>query len=349
MGDKKPYAPGNFKNTLTILFSAVQVYTHNDKEHLKNCQCTVMHYLRDKSILMTQAKILLHSMLGIRQVYFVEPSFISGISGQASEENISLEYKTIYSYIIDDMGFYFDSKSGSRIEQYINAKDFVLSVEEKKRCIELIQFIVRNKITKYNFQPLDVLECMKQEGKKVLVVDQTFVDASIVRGGGSNASFDRMLVDALKEHPDATVFVKSHPDTHLQKKSSYYEDLALSQADNARIVMITAPVNPYVLLERVDLVYTCTSQLGFEALMAGKKVKTYGMPIYAGWGITEDAFPCPRRKSKRSVEEIFYALYIVFATHIDPFTRERCTLEQYLESLLVLRDRYFESHSHDAK
>jgi len=113
--------------------------------------------------------------------------------------------------------------------------------------------------------------------------------------------------------------------------------------------MITAPVNPYVLLERVDLVYTCTSQLGFEALMAGKKVKTYGMPIYAGWGITEDAFPCPRRKSKRSVEEIFYALYIVFATHIDPFTRERCALEQYLESLLVLRDRYFESHSHDAK
>jgi capsular polysaccharide export protein len=344
MGDKKPYAPGNFKNTLITLFNAVQVYTHSDKEHLSKCQCTVVHYLRDKSILMTQATIILYSILGIRQVYFVEPSFISGIIGQASEEYIQPEYQTIYSYIIDDMGFYFDSKSGSRVEQYLNTKEFSLSTDEKKRCFELIQFIVRNKITKYNFQSLNAPEYMKQQGKKVLVVDQTFVDASILRGGGSNESFDRMLMDAMKEHPDATVIVKSHPDTHLQKKNSYYEGLAISPADSARIVMITAPVNPYVLLEGVDVVYTCTSQLGFEALMAGKKVKTYGMPIYAGWGLTEDTLSCPRRKSKRSVEEVFYALYVAFATHIDPFTLERCTLEQYLESLLILRNKYFKSH-----
>jgi capsular polysaccharide export protein len=92
-------------------------------------------------------------------------------------------------------------------------------------------------------------------------------------------------------------------------------------------------------------VYTCTSQLGFEALLAGKKVKTYGMPIYAGWGLTEDTLSCPRRKRKRSVEELFYALYIAFAVHIDPFTSERCSLEQYLDSLLRLRTMYFASAS----
>ena len=38
-----------------------------------------------------------------------------------------------------------------------------------------------------------------------------------------------------------------------------------------------------------------TSLVGFEALLRNKKVYTYGLPFYAGWGLTIDAMPIERR------------------------------------------------------
>ena len=38
----------------------------------------------------------------------------------------------------------------------------------------------------------------------------------------------------------------------------------------------------------VDAVYVVTSTMGFEALLVGKPVTTFGVPWYAGWGVTDD-------------------------------------------------------------
>lgn len=51
--------------------------------------------------------------------------------------------------------------------------------------------------------------------------------------------------------------------------------------------------------------YVVTSQLGFEALLAGKRVHCFGMPFYAGWGLTEDSQSCARRSVERSLEAVF--------------------------------------------
>jgi capsular polysaccharide export protein len=342
VGDAETYAPGGRKDTFKALFNGARLCNRADGGRTS---CAVLHYLRDSSIMKKQIAALFHSLTGTRPLYFVETGFASGILGVTRDGGIPAEYRRVHSYLIDDMGFYFDSTAGSRMERHINAEDFSLPPGEKKRCAALIRAIVENRITKYNFQPLELPDSMKREGKKALVVDQAFADASVQRGGGSAASFERMLADALEENPEATVFVKSHPDAHLRNGRCYYGGLAASARENARIVMVTVPVNPYALLEGVDAVYTCTSQLGFEALMAGKRVKTYGMPIYAGWGLTEDRLSCPRRTRRRSVEEVFHALYVAFAVHIDPFTLKRCSLERYLESLLALRATYFASAS----
>ncbi|MFP3355094.1 capsular polysaccharide biosynthesis protein, partial [Pseudoalteromonas sp. SIMBA_153] len=74
----------------------------------------------------------------------------------------------------------------------------------------------------------------------------------------------------------------------------------LTQAlDHPRCQIISDDINPWALLEQVDDVYVVTSQLGFEALMAGKRVHCYGLPFYAGWGLTHDQLDCPRRVKQR--------------------------------------------------
>ena len=62
-------------------------------------------------------------------------------------------------------------------------------------------------------------------------------------------------------------------------------------------------------MEAFDEVYVATSQMGFEALLMGKVVHTFGAPFYAGWGLTIDHGDIPgRRKGRPTLEQMFAAL-----------------------------------------
>lgn len=340
-GRKKIYEENGRKGTFRALLNTERLFSTRDWRNLYSCDYTVLHYLRNDQSLTRQIAALIFSLLGKQRLYFVEPSFVSGILGYTSDTEVPVKFRPVYSYFVDDMTFYFDSVACSRVEQFLNSEAFVLGDDERRHCADLIQTIVTNKLSKYNFQPLDRPECLNVEGSKVLVVDQTFADASVWRGHGDAATFERMLDDALKENPEATIFIKTHPDRHLQARQCYYSKLPLE--GTTRIVEIDVPVNPYTILNEMDAVYVCTSQLGFEALLAGKKVKTYGIPIYSGWGLTEDMVSCERRTRSRSLEEVFHALYVLFSINIDPYSLKQCPLEQYLASLLRLQAEYFAS------
>ena len=99
-------------------------------------------------------------------------------------------------------------------------------------------------------------------------------------------------------------------------------------------------MNPVALLEQMDKVYVCTSQLGFEALMCGKEVHVFGLPFYAGWGVTNDRQICSRRQKRRSVEEIFYAAYVFSTVYLSYRTRKVCEIEDVIDELLELRRKY---------
>ncbi len=93
-------------------------------------------------------------------------------------------------------------------------------------------------------------------------------------------------------------------------------------------------------MKYIDKVYVCTTQLGFEALMCGKEVHTFGMPFYAGWGLTTDKLKCERRTAKRTLEELFYITYIKNTHYIDPEKKCPCSIERAMEYLIELRDEY---------
>ncbi|GGO79527.1 hypothetical protein GCM10011348_14020 [Marinobacterium nitratireducens] len=132
-----------------------------------------------------------------------------------------------------------------------------------------------------------------------------------------------MLDSAIADNPGAEVLVKVHPDVIAGKKKGYLFDLARER----NCTLIGKDISPWALLDAVDKVYVVTSQMGFEALMAGKEVHCFGMPFYAGWGLTQDRVTCERRGVERSLEQVFAAAYLRYCRYINPYTGDRCELE----------------------
>jgi capsular polysaccharide export protein len=111
-------------------------------------------------------------------------------------------------------------------------------------------------------------------------------------------------------------------------------------------VFLPHEVNVAAVLERANHVYTCTSDLGFEALLRGKKVTCFGVPFYAGWGLTDDRVMVPRRNTKRSLDELCAATLLVYPRYLHPVTRQRCSAEVMVEHLALQR-RMFEANQSD--
>ena len=83
---------------------------------------------------------------------------------------------------------------------------------------------------------------------------------------------------ALREHPDAEIIVKTHPDVASGRKAGGREQVL----EHARVRLITAAANPIAMLQQVDEVYVMTSLLGFEALLLDLPVTCFGAPFYSG-------------------------------------------------------------------
>ncbi len=252
---------------------------------------------------------------------------------------VDKKYTEGISFTITDNIFYFDATRASHLEILLNDSKLILTEQQIKRAKDCINKIVTNYLTKYNHQPIYTPDIGRKNVKKVLVVDQSYGDMSIAKGWGSEKTFDTMLNEAILQNPGADIIIKTHPDTLAKgtNRSGYYTEI--KSHDN--VYVLTDPINPIALVQFVDKVYVCTTQLGFEALMCGKEVHTYGMPFYAGWGLTIDKQKCERRTNIRTLEEIFYIAYIIYSFYVNPLKKCRCEIEEAIEYLLNLREDYF--------
>lgn len=61
--------------------------------------------------------------------------------------------------------------------------------------------------------------------------------------------------------------------------------------------------------------HTITSLSGFEALIRGIPVHCYGLPFYAGWGLTRDLFKCERRTRILDLEILIYVSLVEYASY----------------------------------
>lgn len=231
------------------------------------------------------------------------------------------------SLVLDDTGIYYDSTRPSALERLLESPEDLLANGAADDVARARALMAEHGLSKYNHAPplAQVQAALGRpllhptDAERVLVVDQTAGDMSIALGGASAQTFADMLAAALANHPRATVYVKTHPETASGRKGGHFAALAGSE----RVVLLRQAIEPLSLLRAVDHVYVVSSTLGFEALLAGKPVHCFGLPWYAGWGATVDALRCERRTRRRGVDELFAAAYLRYARYLNPETHER--------------------------
>ena len=234
------------------------------------------------------------------------------------------------SLVADVMGIYYNANQNSLLEKIIIKSvnsDAILLLRAKEAVKRICEF----KVTKYN-NALLFSNFSFKHSNYILLVDQTYGDMSLKYGMVSGDTFSKMLETALREHPNSEIIVKTHPDVLTGKKRGCLK----LENKNPRIHILGENLNPYVLFQYVKHVYVATSQLGFEALMVGKPVTCFGMPFYAGWGLTDDRLDAnlpvfERRNVKRSLEEVFAAAYISYSFYVHPDSNQSCELEDILD------------------
>ena len=261
--------------------------------------------------------------------YSLEDGFLHsvGYKGVLGQEGVSV--------VVDKSGIYYDATQPSDLETLIaeGRSSDPLLIQRAKKCIE--QILEKN-ISKYNASTVSIDQLNLPEGKKILLVDQTAGDMSLKYGYVNDHTFQEMLQAALDEHPDAHIIIKTHVAVITGKKKG----CLTSVLGHNRVIIVSENVNPLELIKQVDHVYVASSQMGFEALMAGKPVSCFGVPFYSQWGLTDDrGHKLSRRKRKCSLEEIFAAAYILYPCYIHLDTGEKCELEDVLDHFEYLLDQ----------
>ncbi|MFZ2266496.1 MAG: hypothetical protein WAV95_02855 [Azonexus sp.] len=238
------------------------------------------------------------------------------------------------SLVVDELGIYYDSTQPSGLERLLES-DADLLAAMAPEVARARQLILKHRLSKYNHAPLLPPGGLRPDDvERVLVIDQTAGDMSVVFGGASADSFADMLATARAENPRATVYVKTHPEVADGRKAGYLTQIV----DDEKTVMLRGEINPLGLIEAMDKVYVVTSIMGFEALLAGKPVSVFGMPWYAGWGVTDDRLHCSRRTRRRSVDELFAAGYFHYTHYLDPITHLPGTIFDAIDWLVRQRE-----------
>ena len=233
--------------------------------------------------------------------------------------SIGLGDSQSFSIVEDDVGIYYDATVPSKLENLLNNYDFKSDSDLLKKANTAIDLIKKYQISKYNHAPnIDDDYFSDTTNNKVLIIAQTKGDLSLEYGLAEQFNTNEIIDAATRENPNAKICLKVHPDVLNGRKDS---DIDIESV-KTKCKIISDDVNPISLLKHFSKVYTKTSQMGFEALIMGCECVCFGMPFYAGWGLTDDRVLCPRRKRKLTLEEVFAASYILYPKYHNPITQQ---------------------------
>lgn len=243
------------------------------------------------------------------------------------------------SIVLDDQGIYYDASEPSRLESLIATP---LGAAQLDRAALLRSAWVAARVSKYNHAHDGLPDALLRQAATdppVLVVDQTAGDASITGAGASAAHFQWMLQAALDEHPDAPIWLKVHPDVIAGRKQGHFAHLTPGETD--RVTLIADAIHPPALFDVCRAVYVVSSQMGFEAMLHGRSVRCFGLPFYAGWGLTGDLLspPSRRRATSPSLAALTHAALVAYPRCLDPETGQLCEPERLLAHLALQRQQ----------
>lgn len=244
------------------------------------------------------------------------------------------------SVVFDTRGLYFDPSRPSDIEHMLATAEF--TAEELAEARTLREFIVEHGLTKYNTDPWPIAGrpdphwVSQVHGRRVLLVPgQVEDDASVRLGGGAVQSTAQLLAAVRASASTAFIVYRPHPDVMAGNRKGIK-----GCPEGADVVDSETPL--LQLISVADEVHTLTSLSGFDALLRGKHVVTYGSPFYAGWGVTEDrglaAATAARRGRERTLDELVAGVLGQYARYFGWTQDGRCLRpDQVTERIRYLR------------
>lgn len=134
----------------------------------------------------------------------------------------------------------------------------------------------------------------------ILVAGQVENDPTLKHSANSIRTNLGLLKAVGLANTDAYIVFKPHPEVWSQWQANGVIASEIQEWCDECVGDI--PLSQ--LLPKVNEVHVMTSLVGFEALLRGKKVTSYGHSFYAGWGLTTDMLPMPHRTRRLSIDEL---------------------------------------------
>ncbi|EEO26570.1 capsular polysaccharide biosynthesis protein [Helicobacter winghamensis] len=254
-------------------------------------------------------------------------SFLLLEDGFLRSLDLGVENSPSFSLVKDAVGIYYDATSESELERILNTYEFDdRFLTEASLAIKQIK---HERLSKYNNNLSIPKDFFVGDESRILVITQVANDASLKYGLADSFSTLDLIDDAIRENPTSRIYIKIHPDVLSGKKTS---DIDVNMIPK-ECVLLKENYNPIELLGYFKKVYTKTSGMGFEALMMGCECVCYGLPFYAGWGLTQDKLICNRRTKKRILEEVFAASYMLYSEYFNPYLGKKSDIFDTINTL----------------
>ncbi|CAA6827800.1 MAG: Capsular polysaccharide export system protein KpsC [uncultured Sulfurovum sp.] len=261
-------------------------------------------------------------------IYRIEDAFIRSVA-------LGSSFSKPYSLSIDSRGIYFDPRKSSDLEYLFQNHDF--SDELIERAKKVRAEVLSSKFSKYNHLGHSEIRIDREKYSKVILVTGQVEDDMSVKFGAYGLNNSDLLEMVKKNNPKAYIIYKPHPDVLSGNRIG---DILQEITDRcANEIQKNISIDSCIAV--ADEVHTLTSGAGFDALLRGKAVFTYGMPFYAGWGLTIDHRKCERRTRTLTLDELIATTLILFPRYISPKTGTFCEVEQTLEELKEEQEKYF--------
>ena len=243
------------------------------------------------------------------------------------------------SLLFDKKGIHYDASRVSDLENLLQSSK--VNNSEIKRVREIINLIIKSKISKYNLRLTKKIKLPNNfKNKQIIgVLGQVETDKSIIYGVPDNTipkTNFALVKQVRKDYPNAYIIYKPHPDTESGLRVEGNKEAYIYE--NADLIANKTSLED--LFNKVDRVAVFTSLGGFEALIRGIPVITYGLPFYAGWGLTEDKLKnhewAKRRTRKLTIDELTFISIVKYPLYSSLKFNTPTEIENTIEEIISI-------------